>query len=111
MDGEEPAFKHLARIGEQVPSVGNLGRLTSAVGGGTSIFGGAIPRHYGDAGVVAQPAGNGVGGSIGQQVKDTTTFQVDEDRAIGPPLAQRPVIHTDDAWRFNGRQGQCPDDT
>ena len=76
MDGEEPAFKHLARIGEQVPSVGNLGRLTSAVGGGTSIFGGAIPRHHDDAGLVTQPARNGVGGSIGQQVENTMMFQV-----------------------------------
>ncbi|CAO3359419.1 hypothetical protein [Azospirillum palustre] len=111
MNGEEPAFKHLARIGEQVPSVGNLHRLTGAVGGGTGVLGGAIPRHHGDARVVAQPASNGVGGSIGQQVENTTTFQVDQDGAIGPPLTQRPIIHADDAWRFNGRQGQCPDDT
>nr|WP_244947748.1 hypothetical protein [Azospirillum baldaniorum] len=84
--------------------------MTSAVGGGTSVFGGAIPRHHGDAGVVTQPARNGVGGSISQPVEDKTTFQVDQDGAIGPPLAQRPVIRADNAWRFNGRQGQRPDD-
>jgi hypothetical protein len=51
--------------------------LTGAVGVGA----GAVAAHELDAGMLAQPVGEAVGLSIGQQLHRTVAGHVDQDRA------------------------------
>jgi len=86
------ALQYLGEILHQVEAVSHLdgtGRaLPRAVGVGTAAVAGD-DRH---AGMVLQPGGEGRRAAVGEEVDRTPPFQVHEDRAVGPPSAQRPIV-------------------
>ena len=57
-----------------------------------------------NAGVGLQPGCEAVRLTVGQQVNDGTTFQVNEDRAVTLATLPGPVIHPEHARRRGGRR-------
>ena len=68
-------------------------------------------RHHLDGGLRAQPVAQRLGLPVGQQVDDAASLEVDDDRAVGLPAAQRPVVDADDPRRLHGRQRQASHQT
>ena len=56
----------------------------------------------------AQPSGQGLGAAVGQQVPHAPGLQIDEDRAVGAPALERPVIDAQRGWGETGRQRSLP---
>jgi len=73
------------------------------------VFGRTVACHDLDPGPLLQPCRNRRGRAIRQQVDYALPFQIEHDRAVGPPLAQRPVVHGHDPQRLQLRQRQPPD--
>jgi hypothetical protein len=90
-------------------AVGHLHRLGRAAARTVSIGTGAIAGDQLDAGVQAQPAGERLRLTIGQQRQWPATLQIDQHGAISVALAQGPVVDPEHRGRDVGRQGSGPD--
>src|SRR5687768_9359787 len=54
--------------------------------------------------MTAQPRGHRCGLAIWQEIRDAVLLQVDNDGAVGPPLAPRPLVDAD--YPGHGRRGR-----
>jgi len=104
----EHALDHLPRVLEQVPTVGDLHRSRRAHSGALGVDLRAVARDDLDPGVLAQPLGEALGRTIVQQRDGSPTLQIDEDGAVGMPLAARPLIDAQHARRRLGRGRHAP---
>jgi len=95
MSAMEPPFDSLAHVREQVPTVGDLEGPWGAEVRASGVLGRAIPGNDGYAGPPFEPAGQGRGRAIRQQVDDATAVQVDHDRTVAAALPHRPVVDAD----------------
>nr|WP_228472845.1 hypothetical protein [Streptomyces cyaneochromogenes] len=79
-------------VWEEVPAIGDFqsagGRLSDGLGEGHQ----AVTAHDLGAGVLLEPSGNRVGLAVRQDVYGPEGHDVDEDRAVGPPFAERELI-------------------
>ena len=91
MSSGQPPFDHLAEIEQQVPAIRYLHGLTGADGGTTSIVGCPVAGDHGDLLLPVQPCCRDLGRTVGQQFDDAPPLEVDRDRAVGAPLADRPA--------------------
>ena len=107
MDALQPALEHLTDVVQQVPAVGDLHRPGCCHRDAAGVFGRAVARHYLDGGLRAQPGRHRLGLPVGQQIDDAASLQVDDDRAVGLPAAQGPVVDADDPRRLHDRQRQA----
>ena len=105
----QPALDHLPHVGQQVPAVGDLRRLRRARRGAAAVLGRAVARDDLDRRAVPQPGGERRRGPVGEQVQRAAALEVHQDRAVGAPLAHRPVVHADDARRLRLGRRQAPD--
>ncbi|GJE65052.1 hypothetical protein LNAOJCKE_2260 [Methylorubrum aminovorans] len=92
-----------------MPAVGDLHGRRRAQRGAAGVLGRTIARHEPDLRLAAEPCGPRLGRAVGQQVERSSAFEIDDDGAVGPPLAQRPVINADDARSRWLRQRHSPD--
>jgi len=90
-------FERIAQIAEQMPAVGNLHRLRRALPRRLRIGPATIPANDLYLRMRLQPGSHRGGGAVRQQVDHPVRFQVHQDRAVGVPLAARPVINPQDA--------------
>ena len=60
---------------------------------------GAVAGDDLDAGMRLQPGGEALAGAIGQQVDRAVALEVDQDRAVGQPLVDRPVVDAEHGRR------------
>jgi len=105
----------LYRLGEvvpQVPAISHLDRAGCAAADGFGIRTGPIPADDLDPGMLAQPVGEGVCSPIRQQLDRSVGVDIDDDRPVDMPTAQREVVHaerrhhTDCAIRQRPHQSQ-----
>jgi hypothetical protein len=61
-------------------------------------------------GRAASQAGNGCCLAIGQEIDDTPSLQIADDRAIMMTALERPVIDADHAWDLHRQHRMTPDD-
>jgi hypothetical protein len=85
----------LGQVVPQVPAVGDLDRGRRALPGAVGVGAGPVPADHLGAGMRAQPAGEGVGLAVGEQVDRAVGGHVDQDRAVDVPAAQREVVHAE----------------
>ena len=71
------------------------------------IGAGAVATNDRDAGMRAQPGGEGLRRAVGQQIDRAVALEVDDDAAVASPPASAPVVDADDARRrcLYGRVG------
>jgi len=72
----EHALDHLAHIGEEMPAVGDLGRLRSPLARAVGIGPGAVATNDRDAGMRAQPGGEGLRRAVGQQINRAVALEI-----------------------------------
>jgi hypothetical protein len=75
-----------------VPPIRHLDRFRRTLAHTVCVGAGAVARDHRDAGMLAQPHGEGLGLTIRQQVNDPISLQVDQDGAVAVPTAPRPII-------------------
>jgi hypothetical protein len=76
-----------------MPPVGDLDRVRGAGGGAFGVAAGPVPTDHLHSRVCSQPAGEGLGLTVGQHVDRLTGFHVDQDGgvAVTPPLCE--LVH------------------
>lgn len=87
----------LAQVAQQVPSIEDMHRLGRALLDALGIHLGPIAGDDLDPGMAPQPVGDRLGVAIGQEVRDGSSFQVDDDRAVAQPAPPRPLVDGDHA--------------
>ena len=84
--------------------------LTPEATNATVMIGtGAISRHDLDLRMLPQPLRERRRLAVGQQRYRPPSLQVDQHRAVGMTLAQRPVVDAEDQGCHLHWQGRCPD--
>lgn len=81
-----------------MPTVRDLDRLWRTLLNALRILHRTIPGDDLNRCMLGQLCGDRVRFTVWQQINHTTTFKVNNDRAITLPFAFSPVINTDDAW-------------
>ncbi len=99
----------LGEVVPQVPAVGDLHGLGCASMGAVGVGTGAISAHDLDAGVLAQPVGEGVGLPVSQQLHRSVAGHVDQDAAVDVAAAQREVVDAQHRHRLEFGVGQGAD--
>ena len=92
----------LAHVPEQVPATGDLGGPGRALPGAVGVGAGAVTGDHLDARVALEPAGQGRGRAVGQEVDDAVPLKVAEDGAVALPTPPRPVVDTEHAHLRRG---------
>ncbi len=70
------------------------------------ISAGAVTTNDRDAGMRAQPDGEGLRRAVGQQINRAVAFEVDDDATVATPAPSAPIVDADDARRCrHGRVG------
>jgi hypothetical protein len=106
----QPPLDHLPDVEQQVPAVGDLHRLRRACCGATAVLGRAVARDDLDPWAASQPSGERPGRAVRQEVGDPPPLEVDQDGAVRPAFAPRPVVHAQHARRPPGGQRQAADE-
>jgi hypothetical protein len=96
----------LGEVVPQVPAVGDLDGLGCASMGAVGVGAGAVAAHDLDAGVLAQPVGEGVGLPVSQQLHRAVAGHVDQDAAVVVAAAQREVVDAEHGHRVGLGIGQ-----
>ncbi|HVA90895.1 MAG TPA: hypothetical protein VNL71_13750 [Chloroflexota bacterium] len=60
------------------------------------------------AGMVVEPTGQHLGGSVGEQVHHLVPLQIDQDRPIRASAFLGPIVHPEDLRGGSARQGYGP---
>ena len=100
----EPTLGDLPGIMEQVPSVCHLRGLRSTLRHAPGIPGGPVAGNDAHTWVSAQPLGQHGRGPSRQEGERPATHQIDQDGAVGPALAQSPVVDAECPRSRCGRQ-------
>jgi len=95
----QQAFQHVTEIGEQVPAVGHLHRVGRTLTPALSVGPAAVAADKLDARVRREPVGQACRARIGEEVDRPSTLEIDQDRGVGAPFPQAPVIHAQDTRR------------
>jgi len=99
----QEAFEGVAEVLQEMEAVSDLCGIRRAACRAIRIAIATVPGDYPDTGGCAQPRGDGIGGTIRQEVNGSVPFEVAEDGAIAPPFRPCPVI---DAERDRRRKDQ-----
>src|SRR4051812_24215168 len=78
-----------------MPAVGDLDGVWCPVPCPLSIGTGAVAGDERDAGMRLQPGGKTAAGAIREEINWAVTLQVDQDRAVGESLVDRPVVNAE----------------
>jgi hypothetical protein len=105
----ERGLQRLGQVLQEVEAICHLHGFGRATPDPVGVGAGTIAGDYPDAGVPAQPAGERLRLTIGQQRHWPATLQVDQHGAISVALAQGPVVDPEHRGRDVGRQGSGPD--
>jgi hypothetical protein len=84
-------------------AIGNLGGLWRPFGGASSIVLSTVTGNDFDPGMVTQPGRDRLGRALRQERHGPTVFEIDQDRAIDPALAEGKIIN---AEHTRGRRGR-----
>lgn len=79
---------------EQVPPVGDFHGVGRRFLDGAGVGRGPVPADDLGAWMLAQPGREGLGGTVGQDVHDSTGLHVDEDGSVGATPAEGELVDT-----------------
>ena len=98
--------ERVTEITQEVKAVRDLRRLRCAFGRTPRIIRRAITRNDFDPWVCSQPCRHRLGRALWQEIDRPMLFEIHEDRAIDPPLAERKIIDAQNSGRgLRGRGG------
>ena len=100
-----------SQIAQEVEAICYLGSVRRALGSSFGVGPGSIPADDFDPRMLTQPGRQGFGRPVGEQVDGLVAFQVNQDRAIGLPLAQRKIVYAKNARRDRRWLAQPPQET
>ncbi|GJE04671.1 hypothetical protein GMJLKIPL_6635 [Methylobacterium isbiliense] len=103
----KPAFEGLAHVEEEVPPIGDLESGGGARRGCSGVLGRAVAGDDLDTRMATQPRGDGHRRAVGQQVDRASAFEVNEEGAVGPSLADGPIVDADGSWWSRTRQREA----
>ena len=106
-DPLEIAGQDLAEITEQVKAIGDLGAPRGPCCRASGIILGPVTGNDFDPGMVAQPCGDGLGRALRQEIDRPMLFEIHQDRAIDPALAEGKIIDAQDPGRGLGGRRRC----
>ena len=86
-----------AQVTEQMPTIGDMDCGGGALACPLAINISAIAGHNLDAGMATQPSRDGPGIAIRQKIGDRVALQVDNQGAVAPTAAPRPLVEADHA--------------
>ena len=92
----------IAEVTQQVPAIGHLDRFRRALTNSVRVGTGAVACDHLDAGMLAQPGGEGLGLPIREQVHHLVAFEVDQDGSVAMTPPPGPVVHSEHLER-----GRC----
>nr|WP_239130188.1 hypothetical protein [Sinosporangium siamense] len=82
----------MTEVPPDMPAVGYLDCVGGSAAGAVGVGVGTVAADDLDIGVCPQPGGQGVGGSVGQDVDRSSRGYVDQDGSVDPALAQSEVV-------------------
>jgi len=85
-------------------AIGDLRGLRRTLGGASGIVLGTVAGNNVDAWMGAQPRRDSLGSTLRQEINRPTAFEIDQDGAIDPALAERKIIDPQDSGC--GRRGR-----
>ena len=103
----EEVLQRIGQVVDQVPAVGHLDGVGRAVPRPFGIGAAAVAGDDLDAGMRPQPGRQAAAGAIGQEIDGAVPLQVDQDRAVGQALVDRPVVDAEHGRRRQ-RQPRAP---
>ena len=89
--------KRIARVLQEMPTVGNLGRIRKRFGDCLPVSAVSVTSDDFDLRMLTQPGRDRRRLAIRQQVDDGTPFEIADQRSIALSLAPGPVVDPDDA--------------
>jgi hypothetical protein len=95
-DALEIAREDLAEIAEQVKAIRYLDGLWRPVSRASGIVLGAVAGNDFDPGMGAQPCGHSLGRALRQKIDRALLFEIHQDGAIDPALAQGKIVDAHD---------------
>jgi len=105
---QQELFQPFGQVMDQVPAVGDLGRLRGTATRGVGVQPAAIADDRDDARALAQPCGGAFRRAICQQIEHPVALQVDEDRPEAMAPAPGPFVDAHDPGRrFRGRRDRA----
>lgn len=103
------ASQRTTEIAQKMPAVGDLNCIRGAAADALGVGAGTVAGDDFHTGVVLQPVRNCPRLAIGQHIDGAVAFQIDNESAVAPAAAPRPVVDADNAWRRSCRHGSRPD--
>lgn len=91
------AKKRIARVLQEMPTVGNLGRIRKRFGDCLPVSAVSVTSDDFDLRMLTQPGSDRRRLAIRQQVDDGTPLEIADQRSIALSLAPGPVVDPDDA--------------
>ena len=98
-DPLEIPCEHVAQITEQVKAISDLHRCWRTLCDASGIVRRAITRNNFHSWMVTQPCRDRLGSTLWQEVDRSMLFEIHEDRAIDPALAEGNIINAQDLRR------------
>lgn len=92
-----------------MPPVGDLDRLRRAGAGAFGEAAGPVAADHLDAGMLAKPGGEDLGGAVVQNIDGPVGGHVDEDGGVGVAAPFGELVHAHDGERVDLGIGQRPD--
>jgi len=87
-------------------AIDDLRGLRRTLGGASGIVLGTVAGNNFDAWMGAHPRRDGLGSTLWQEINRSTAFEIDQDGAIAPALAEGTIIDPQDPGRgLRGRRG------
>lgn len=103
------SLDRFGKIFMNMPSVGNLNGIGSALPRSISIGIGSVTTDDFDTGMLFEPGSQGLSLTIRQQVDDPMFLKIHQDCAVTLPFSFRPVIHAENLWSGQIRLRSGPD--
>jgi hypothetical protein len=100
----------LPKIAEQMPPVGDLNGVRSALADPVGIGAGTIAGDNLNAGMILQPGRDRCGLAIGQKIDHCVGLEVDDDGAVSATSLPRPVVDAENSrcgCRRRARPRRC----
>jgi hypothetical protein len=91
MPAEHPQG-NLPQVLHEMEAIGHLHGGQCALASTIRVLGAAVAADHLDTGMVSQPGGERGRAAIEEQINHALTFEIHEDRPIGPPAPEREVV-------------------
>src|SRR5437588_11978031 len=92
------------KVEQQMEPIGHLLGLGCSFASTLCIGSCTVTAHHFNSRMSGKPGFQGLSLPVWQDLHNAMSLQIYQERAVGAPFAQRPVIHSKDAWRRSSRK-------